>query len=256
MPKPPAAPSIAMSTMPSPLAKPPKRSAEDGVDVAEDRGAVERLGLGVVDPADVVHGAILADRSGDGSAHGPASAAGRRRRRCRCPGSGGRWRSARRTRRARAKACIAGGDGLWPGYPAVSFSGMRFTWAPRRPGSPRSRASARGLGGVVVHARDARVLEGDPAAPGRAELRGGVEHLGERVPAVERDQLVAQRVVGRVQRDREGHRERLGREPADAGHDADGRDREVTRREPEVAVQALDRRPTPRRSSRAARPCP
>ena len=56
-----------------------------------------------------------------------------------------------------------------------------------------------GLVRMVVDACDARVLERDPAALGVGVLARGVEHLGDRVAAVERDELGAQRVVGRVQ---------------------------------------------------------
>ena len=46
-----------------------------------------------------------------------------------------------------------------------------------------------GLRRRVVHPLDAGVLEGDPPSLGAGELGRGVEHLGDRVAAVERHQL-------------------------------------------------------------------
>ena len=95
--------------------------------------------------------------------------------------------------------------------------------------------------GVVVHAADARVLEGDPASLAGGVIARGVDHLAERIAAVQRDELVAQFVVGRVHRHRERHRKGLLGQRTDAGNHADGGDRDVPRREAGVAVQAFDR---------------
>ena len=92
----------------------------------------------------------------------------------------------------------------------------------------------------VVDAGDARVLERHPAAAGRAELGGGVHHLGQGIATVDRDHGVAQLVVRRVERDRQRDRQALGREPADARHDPDGRNRDVPGGESEVAVEPFD----------------
>ena len=88
----------------------------------------------------------------------------------------------------------------------------------------------------IVDAADARVLERDPA-PLRSAYARGVEHGGERVATVQRHELLAERVVGGVQRDGERHRQLELGEPFDAGHDADGRDGEVAGRDADVVVQ-------------------
>ena len=99
------------------------------------------------------------------------------------------------------------------------------------------------VGRPVVGAVDERPLEREPPALG-VEVRPARGHeVAERVAAVDRHQVVAQRVVGRVQRHGQVHREALLREPADAGDDPDGRDRDVARRDAEVVVQSFDRRP-------------
>ncbi len=99
---------------------------------------------------------------------------------------------------------------------------------------------------AVVDAVDHRPLE---AHPSMLRRRGSRSHASirssMRVAPVDRDQLVAQRVVGGVQRHGEVHRQRSLGERADPGDDADRRDRDVPRREAEVAVEALDRLPTP-----------
>ena len=58
---------------------------------------------------------------------------------------------------------------------------------------------------------------------------GGVEHLSGVETLVHRHELVAKRITGRVQRHGQTHRDALGRELPDAGHDADGRYGDVTR---------------------------
>ena len=91
-----------------------------------------------------------------------------------------------------------------------------------------------GLG--VVDAADHRDLVADPAAGGRGVVARGGDDLGDRPAAVERDEHVAQRVAGRVERDRERELRTERGQPADAGHDARGRDRDVPRAQPEPAA--------------------
>ena len=89
------------------------------------------------------------------------------------------------------------------------------------------------VGGRVVDPVDERDLVGDPA-PGRARmLAGGVDHLGHRPAPIERDEDVAERIPGGVQRDGERELRPEGRQPPDARHDAAGRDGDVARTQPE-----------------------
>ena len=64
-----------------------------------------------------------------------------------------------------------------------------------------------GLFGSIVHARDARVLERDPPALDRRVLAGRVDHRRDRIAMVQRHERLAERVVGRVERDRERDRQ-------------------------------------------------
>ena len=105
------------------------------------------------------------------------------------------------------------------------------------------RGQLDGVGRPVVDAVDHRPLEAEPSAVQRQVVGARLHHGGQRVAPVDRHQLVAQRVVGGVQADGQRHREAPLGEPADAGHDADGRDRQVARRQAEVAVQPLDGAP-------------
>jgi hypothetical protein len=88
----------------------------------------------------------------------------------------------------------------------------------------------------VVDAADARVLERDPSTLAFGVGAGRVEHCGEWITAVQRHELFTQRVVGRVQRDRERDRQVELGEPFHAGNDADRRDREVAGRDADVLV--------------------
>ena len=69
-------------------------------------------------------------------------------------------------------------------------------------------------------------------------LATGGEHVGERIAIVDRHQLRAQRVVGRVQRQRQADRDPLGGQPLDTGNPADRRDRGVAGGDPEVGQLA------------------
>ena len=128
------------------------------------------------------------------------------------------------------------------GQPGVGLSGIRLTCAAGR--SRRARpASSTASCGPVVDAVDHRPLEADPP-PGDVDvvLAGADDHV-ERVPAVERHELVAQCVVGGMDADGEGHRQASSGEGTDAGDDADCRKRDVPRRESEVVVDPLRSRP-------------
>ncbi len=148
--------------------------------------------------------------------------------------------------------------GAWPPKPAVGFSGMRFTCAPPTPGNaPSSRPSASAcVGESLTPAMQAysNVIR----RPLRAgEVGGGVEHLGDRVAAVERDELVRAARRSRACSDTASVTGSASAgEAADAGDDADGAHGDAAGRDPDVVVEALDRRPRSRRSSRAARPSP
>ena len=82
---------------------------------------------------------------------------------------------------------------------------------------------------LVVDAAHHGVLDGDPALGPARVLPGGVHRLGDRVPGVDRHQLVAQLVVGGVQAEREGHRDALVGELPHPGHQADRRDGDAAR---------------------------
>ncbi len=93
----------------------------------------------------------------------------------------------------------------------------------------------------VVHPGDQRPLERH-ATTGDLEPApaGGHERL-EGVATVDGDELVAQLVVGGMQRDGEVDRQPGGRQAPDARHQPDGRHGEVAGREPEVVVEPVER---------------
>jgi hypothetical protein len=95
--------------------------------------------------------------------------------------------------------------------------------------APRSLDELLRVDVAVVHAIDARPLERQAAPLGEEVPAARVHQDAERVAAVDRHQLVAQLVVGRVQRHRQVDREVLLGEAADARHDAHRRHREVAR---------------------------
>ena len=121
---------------------------------------------------------------------------------------------------------------------------MRLTWAAWPPlRGTRSGASSRprrpGLLQVVVDPGHERVLERDPA-PGRGHVvADGVEQLGDRPAAVDRDQPVADLVGGGVDGDGQVDRERLGGGPPDPRDQPDGRDRDRPGRQPEPLVEPV-----------------
>ena len=83
---------------------------------------------------------------------------------------------------------------------------------------------------AVVHAVEHHVFEGDEIARRLVEIAlAGLGELGERVLAVDRHQAVAQRVVGRVQRDGERHRAFVA-QAVDARDHAGGGDRHAAPR--------------------------
>ena len=97
----------------------------------------------------------------------------------------------------------------------------------------RERASLRTL---IVHAIEHHILEGDAASVLFIDVvPAGLEQLGDRVLAVDRHELVAQRVIRRMQ----GHRERaVGflRELVDLRHEAGGRERDAATRDVEAKI--------------------
>ena len=97
----------------------------------------------------------------------------------------------------------------------------------------------------VVDAVDHGPLNGEtPAAGGHVVRTGGGQHV-ERIAAVDGHELVAQLVVGGVERDGEVHGQGLGGQAPDARHDADRREREMAGREAHVAVEPRDGPPDP-----------
>ena len=86
---------------------------------------------------------------------------------------------------------------------------------------------------LVVDVADEGVLDGDPAARRLEVAVGGIDRLVDRPPGVDRHELVAQLVVGGVQRQGQGHRDALGRQLVDARYEADGRHRDAASREAE-----------------------
>ena len=104
------------------------------------------------------------------------------------------------------------------------------------------------LGGValaVVDPVDHRPFDGEAPPTGRHVLGAGLGQHGEWVASVDGYQLIAQHVVGGMQRDGQVHREGLGGQAADAGHDAHRGEGEVPGRQAHIAVQADDRAPDP-----------
>ena len=109
-----------------------------------------------------------------------------------------------------------------------------------RPQRPGVRREFIGIGVPVVDPGDHRPLEAEPAVLDGEVVRAGLGEGIEGVALVDRDELVAEAVVGGVQRHREIDRERLGGEASDAGDDANRRHGEVARRDADVGVQPLD----------------
>ena len=134
---------------------------------------------------------------------------------------------------AAAKASTASGRGRLNGISGAGFRGMRLTLA-RLP--PRRRASCRAWPRRVVDAAEQDVLEGhQPAArDGIGERRG--DHLVDRVLLLDRHQRAPQRGVRRVQADREVRPHGLARELLERRQDADGRERELARRDAEAVL--------------------
>ena len=83
---------------------------------------------------------------------------------------------------------------------------------------------------AVVHAAEHDVLERHATI----EHLGGFDHVGQRILRVDRHQLAAQRVVRRVDRDRETELLRTLAERDDARQHADRRDRDVARADAEA----------------------
>ena len=110
--------------------------------------------------------------------------------------------------------------------------------------SPHARGEAARLLRRVVDARQQRVGEGDAAAGAlRVLARGGDQAVDGDAPR-RRDQPPPQRVVRRVQRDREADLQALARQPPDRALEADRRDRDAARAQAEaVAAEEPAHRP-------------
>ena len=116
----------------------------------------------------------------------------------------------------------------------------------RRAGGPGSARPARSASivrsftpSISAHSK----LSRRPLAPEVPSARR--QQRVERVATVDRDELVPELVVGRVERHGQVDRQGRGGEAVDPGHEADGGDGEVPGRQAEVVVQPLDRRPDP-----------
>ncbi len=96
-----------------------------------------------------------------------------------------------------------------------------------------------GVGLAIVDAVDHRPFETDPPVLDLEVLGAGIEQIVDRVPLVDGDQLVAQLVVGSMERHREVHREGKVLQGADSRHDPDGGDRDVASGQPDVTVDPL-----------------
>ena len=110
----------------------------------------------------------------------------------------------------------------------------------------------------VVDAVEHDVLEGDAAGVLPLDVMpAGGEQLGDRVPAVDRHELAAQRIVRRVQRHGERDVGLLG-DAQHLRHEAGRADRDAPPREVESDGRPSSARRPARRcdSWRAARPCP
>ena len=83
---------------------------------------------------------------------------------------------------------------------------------------------------AVVHAVEHQVLHEDVAAPVLVPAQAGVEHVAQRVALVHGHELGAQRVLGRVQREREPHRRALVGQALDPGQPAHRGDRRAATR--------------------------
>ena len=114
-----------------------------------------------------------------------------------------------------------------------------------RPQRAGERSQLGRIAAPVVDAVDHGPLNGETASAGGDVLGTRLGQDGERVAPVDRHELVPQGVVGRVQRDGKVHRQRLGRQAADAGHDPHRGQREMPGREAHVAVEPEDRAPDP-----------
>ena len=114
-------------------------------------------------------------------------------------------RSRRRSRNATTP--VRGVPGV--GQPGVGLSGIRLTWAPSGSGRARPARSAslrRSLTpSISAHSNDSRRPLGREVACARGD------HVVERIAAVDRHELVAQLVVGGVQRHGQVHRQRARR---------------------------------------------
>ena len=124
------------------------------------------------------------------------------------------------------------------GYPGVGLSGIRLTW-PWGLSRRHSAASSRASLFAVVDALDHRPLETDPTVLDLQIVVAGLHQILDRITAVDGDQFVTQCVVGGVERNGEVDRQGSILQRSDAGDDADRRNRDVPRGQPEVGMESF-----------------
>ncbi len=110
---------------------------------------------------------------------------------------------------------------------------------PAAPAGVEQLAEAVRAPGLVVDVADERVLDAH-APSGRLEVAAGrVQGLCDVPALVDRDEVVAQLVVGGVQAQRQRRRDALGRELVDGRHEPDGRHRDAARGDAEAVGGGL-----------------
>ena len=75
---------------------------------------------------------------------------------------------------------------------------------------------------LIVHVSDQRVLDGDAPSCARGVVPRCLEHLGDLPALVDRYKLVAQIIIGRMQRKRKSHREILFGQTSHGRDQSDG----------------------------------
>ena len=136
--------------------------------------------------------------------------AGRRRRRSRGRGCRGRWSGRPCASSRRTNSRSSAGSEAVHFEPGVGLSGIRLTCTqPQSPERAEDVAEQVGAPGLVVDAAHHGVLDRDAALGDPGVVPGRVDGLVDRPAGVDRHQLVAQLVVGRVQRQRQRHRDAL-----------------------------------------------
>ncbi len=101
------------------------------------------------------------------------------------------------------------------------------------------RCQFAGVAVAIVDPVDHRPLEAHATVLRIEVALACVHEVCDRIPLVDRHQLVSQRVVGGVERHRKVDRQWTIRERTDPREDADRRNRDVSCGQPEIAVEAL-----------------